>query len=605
MPWKHRLIRTVCRRLERPLADLGPRGAKKMSRSPSQTSSRICFKAQPVLPMFFRHRHQTLISFVSSTDGNVAILFALCLIPIVTFMGMAIDYSRAARARSAMQSSLDSVTLMLSKDISTGVIASDEVTRKAHAYFKGIYTDDEAQGITITAAYTPQHSTTPASVSLTSSGHIKSDFMQIAGYPILRFNASSTAEWSNSKLRVALALDNTGSMLDANKITTLINVTAGSGGLIDHLGKLSQNPGDVLISIVPFGRVVNVAATNVNDFVPDSLVDRPTGPSINSNAINPYGWSSEPTDIIPSGWSSIGPGSSCPFPFDAVHADLGGIGCINDLANPVSVIPATGQICPHDWTSTLGNVAYAGCWDTQGTAGHYTHTWTPFSLSCISDTDAYGASSDTPDTPNPGDPKTLFPAFIDRATTARCLPNVPPDLLPVMPLTSNWAALKETINAMDYSVSPFAYTNQGIGLKIATQTLNPGGAFNAPAETDGTYERVIILLSDGLNSADRWPGDGLDTGNTWQGLTILDPVAAIDDHQAKLCSAINAKRDANGQPMYTVYTIQIDTGNDGQSTVLKNCASSGEKYYYLTRADQMATVFQQIASNLGKLRLAK
>lgn len=40
-------------------------------------------------------------------DGNVAIIFALALLPIFAFIGAAIDYSRVNMARSAMQSALD------------------------------------------------------------------------------------------------------------------------------------------------------------------------------------------------------------------------------------------------------------------------------------------------------------------------------------------------------------------------------------------------------------------------------------------------------------------------------------------------------------------
>ena len=47
-------------------------------------------------------------------------IFAIALLPILGFIGAAIDYSRATNARTAMQSALDSAALMVSKDLSSG-----------------------------------------------------------------------------------------------------------------------------------------------------------------------------------------------------------------------------------------------------------------------------------------------------------------------------------------------------------------------------------------------------------------------------------------------------------------------------------------------------
>ena len=55
-------------------------------------------------------------------------------------------------------------------------------------------------------------------------------------------------------------------------------------------------------------------------------------------------------------------------------------------------------------------------------------------------------------------------------------------------------------------MQPTGGTDQSVGLAWAWQSLLPGGPLNAPAEdSNTTYNRVIILLSDGLNTEDRWP----------------------------------------------------------------------------------------------------
>ena len=51
-------------------------------------------------------------------------------------------------------------------------------------------------------------------------------------------------------MRVALVLDNTGSMSQINKIGALKTAVAGTGGPIDQLSALSHNLGDIYISIM-------------------------------------------------------------------------------------------------------------------------------------------------------------------------------------------------------------------------------------------------------------------------------------------------------------------------------------------------------------------
>src|SRR5882757_10653183 len=82
--------------------------------------------------------------FARADQGNIAVIFCIALVPIISFVGAAIDYSRANRARSSMQAALDSTALMLSKDLSQGLISASDVDAKAGAYFKALYTDPEA-----------------------------------------------------------------------------------------------------------------------------------------------------------------------------------------------------------------------------------------------------------------------------------------------------------------------------------------------------------------------------------------------------------------------------------------------------------------------------
>ena len=180
------------------------------------------------------------------------------MVPLIAFIGGAIDYTRANAARSAMQAALDSTALMLSKDLTAGTIAAADISAKAQTYFNALYTNKDAKGISVSAVYTP-NSATGSSIQLTGSGSITTDFMRVAGFPTLGFNVGSTTAWGNVRMRVAMALDNTGSMADDGKMPAMQKA---SKDFIDQLSKLAKTDGDVYVSIIPFAKDVNVGSSN-------------------------------------------------------------------------------------------------------------------------------------------------------------------------------------------------------------------------------------------------------------------------------------------------------------------------------------------------------
>ncbi len=72
--------------------------------------------------------------FAKANQGNITVIFAIALVSLLSFIGAAIDYSRANAARSSMQAALDPTASMVSKDLSQGMITPHEITTKAQAY---------------------------------------------------------------------------------------------------------------------------------------------------------------------------------------------------------------------------------------------------------------------------------------------------------------------------------------------------------------------------------------------------------------------------------------------------------------------------------------
>jgi hypothetical protein len=144
----------------------------------------------------------------------------------------------------------------------------------------------------------------------------------------------------------------------------------------------------------------------------------------------------------------------------------------------------------------------------------------------------------------------------------------------MMPLSTDWTALNTKIDAMNATGN----TNVTIGMQLAWQTLSPVAPFNGPAPAPD-IDKVIILLTDGDNTQNRWSTSE----------------SSINSRTQKVCD--NAKA-AN----IKIYTIRVINGN---ASLLRNCASKPEMYYEVQQASQLNSVFASIAQNLANLRLSR
>jgi Flp pilus assembly protein TadG len=447
-----------------------------------------------------------LAEFGRSDRGNIAVIFAIACVPLISFMGAAIDYSRANAARSSMQAALDSTALMVSKDLSEGLITISQINAKAQAYFAALYTNTNAQSVSINATYTAASGSNGSTVVVNGSGSITTDFMKVVGFPNMNFNTTSTAAWGTSLLRVALVLDNTGSMNDYNKIGAL---QTAAKNLVTQLSGLAKNNGDVYISVIPFEIDVNVGTSNVNA---SWLRWDSWDPSNYPNSRSP--WQT---------WCSGG--------YWLTLAQCQGRG--------------------YTWNHSVGSPSYS--------------QWN----GCVTDRDQnYDVDATAPTSKS-----TQFIADQDQACPAAT----------ILPLTYNWSDVNNTINSMTANGA----TNQTIGLQWGWFSLLQRSPLNAPAEAaSSTYQHIIVLFTDGLNTGDRWYGN------------FSSQSSQVDTRMKTLCDNIKASG-------VTIYTVQIDTDGAGQSAVLPYCASGSSNFFMLTQPSQIAAAFAQIGTSISKMRVAK
>jgi Flp pilus assembly protein TadG len=199
-----------------------------------------------------------LLRFLGNREGGVAPMLALAALPLFGFVGAAVDFSRAASVRTAMQASLDASALMLSKDAQD--LSTGDLAQKANDYFKSMFIRPEANNVQVTPQFSsPQEGS--FSLKLTASGNINTKFTKLLGQSQIDFSASSEVLWGIKKLNLALVLDNTGSMAQNNKMT---NLKSAAHDLLTTLQNSAKKPGDVQVAIVPFATDVNVGTGYVN-----------------------------------------------------------------------------------------------------------------------------------------------------------------------------------------------------------------------------------------------------------------------------------------------------------------------------------------------------
>lgn len=393
-------------------------------------------------------------------DGSIAITFAICLVAIFGFVGLAVDYSRGARIQAKLQSALDSAAVAASSRASgkTG----DQIRADALAFFAAQFKEAGVPTPSVVATVTT------STLELKATLDLPAHFLPVVGINSVAVAAASKTAWGITRLRVALALDNTGSMSSSGKMSALKTATL---NLLTQLHDNAKNDGDVLVSLVPFAKVVNVGTAYRN-----------------------------------ASWIRMADATVCTWIF-----------CSTSWS---------GAIQDRDKNNDISNSAPAGS-------------------------------------------STYFPAMNENYTGGT--PTA------IQPLTSNWGQLRSTVAQM----SPAGNTNQVIGLAWAWQTLTQGLPMNAPAEHPKyTYKKVIILISDGLNTESRHS----------------DRQSEIDARQTLLCNAVKAAG-------ITIYTIQVNTGGDPTSTVMRNCASTTDKFTVMTNPTQLLTTLSDIGGQLTRLRL--
>jgi Flp pilus assembly protein TadG len=168
-----------------------------------------------------------LTRFLKNARGGVAPLMAIVAVPIMGAVGMAVDYTRVNAARTAFQVALDSTALMMAKTAATQTDEQRQTT--ATNTFSALFNRPEVTDATVTPVFI---SAGGSKLTLNGSAVVHTNFLGVIGISEVNINAMSVSTWGNTRLRVALVLDNTGSMASDGKMSAL---RIASHNLLTHL----------------------------------------------------------------------------------------------------------------------------------------------------------------------------------------------------------------------------------------------------------------------------------------------------------------------------------------------------------------------------------
>jgi Flp pilus assembly protein TadG len=546
--------------------------------------------------------------FADRRDGNIAVIGALAMLPLLTAIGAAIDYSSAARLHSELQADTDAAALMACKSTLTAQADLQAIAQTAlNAYMPN-------RTVTIDAFRSANN---PRSVQITSRVSYPTRFMKVANISAVSVSTTSNCAAGENFYEIALVLDTTGSM----------DQSAGSGTKIQALRTAATNfvntmftsfdTSHLKMSIVPFAASVKV---NPDTFAANNS---PSAAWLDSGGTSGIHWSNlqNPT------------GSSFTNRFDifkklkAARAAWTWAGCLEALPYPYNTQDTTPSAATPDTryvpllapdevgTNTTCSMSFRGstftyaCHDG-GSVNSYMDDGSATSGSCN--------SLDSSDSKRLGQAcKYVSPRNI---RTSEDGPNSQCTSRPLTQLTNTKATLTTEIGALDAS----GQTNIAEGLHWGWRTITNTGVFTeASAYGAANTTKIIVLMTDGVNtwSSSGSPvvrsqysaygyftnADGTTTTNRlpsgYNNLQTSDDArAAMDQLTRETCTNMKAKN-------VVIYSVAFSTPGNAIDTsgqqLIKDCASSPDKYFLASDAASLNSTFTAIAAGIGTLRITR
>lgn len=611
------------------------------------------------------HAKSLMTRFAQAKRGNVAIIAALAIIPIVTVAGFALDFQMTVTKKSKVQYAIDGAVLSAVKSLEANK-TKDEVTAEANAYFKeilGLANDTFLDCSPLNMIFAEDNEELEARVHCTNDTTLS----KVAGKHYMEFNVSSAATYGQGSLEVAMVLDITGSM-SGTRITALKEA---SHDFVDIVIQDVQVPFYSKASIVPYSVAVNVG----------TFADQARGAVKGGKSISGAAWQDGASKSI-SGITKSNPGVVTASNHGFQNGDTVYITGVNGMtqannrsytvANPTTNTFQLKSRSTSGWSTyssggTVRKCLNAGCEVTVTSNNHgfsnddyvvirgvngmtdlnngSNSTWR---ISNVTTDTFVLQNSDGPDYNSYTNSGTAYCTeygcqyyrFLNRSSNAQrvhevstCVTertgaeawtdkapsgapvgfNYPSTSNPcpgannaILPLTSNKTTLHNYIDGLTIGGSTSGHMGAGWGWYMLSPNFGymfPEGSRPGSWKTRSLF-KVAVFMTDGDFNTAYCNGVIANDSTSGSGSTSdhINCAAPNGESFDQARAYCKAMKD-NG---VMVYTIGFEVGSlKAAQDVLKDCATSPNHVFFANGSNELRTVFQDIARAINEVRLTR
>lgn len=543
--------------------------------------------------------------------GNVAIITALCLVPLAAMVAFATDSGLALTRRNELQSATDSGALAGLKVLIAG--GDDAAIKAAVKKFTAASLGDEnfvLSEVLVNRAQYRVEAKTKANVDMIAGSLLSLDTVPV--------NARSVAKGGGQTVEVAMVLDTSGSMDQGTRIEDL---RTASKSFIKVLYDEQLLKNKVTISVVPFSGSVNVGPNM-----------RTAGTAwLDVNGLNPVHGENLDTannkrfqafDDLGVAWGGCVESRRVPGSADPILANLDILDEQPNAGKPATLfVPMFAPDEPDMPTMKVGNTTYSQFLNSYKSDdgvkknGNRKH--------CTNAANGGKAAQIRSCKYKEGGAAPAHTIYTGLAGISPPGPNFLCDSQPILKLTQLDAAGKSTIDGKLTSLQPKGFTNILEGAMWGWRTLSPGVPFSeGKAYNTENNNKIMIVMTDGVNT---WMGNNntnpnksfystygfADTGRlksnvSCPGYGECTQLMTEMDNRLKL-ACTNAK--AAG---IRIYTVILTSDNPGESTdwskakaLMKGCATDPAMAFAPTQSSQLDGVFKEIAASITSIRLTE
>jgi len=496
------------------------------------------------------YAHKLWRRWIRQEAGNVAMIFALSIVPIIGGVGASVDISRAYVVKSRLNQALDAAGLAVGSLIG---YSDAELTAKAQAFFEANY---PAGKLGVTADVTIQQ--LDGVVVIEGKAKVQTVMVGFIGYPEIDVAATVEITRESKGLEVVLVLDNTGSMSSNGKLNAMKTAAT---EMVEILFGDETNPEKLKVGLVPFAAGVNLGP----DFVDTGYMDTAGISSTHGENFTPGTnvWDLY-DDIRNKSWE--GCVETRPYPYDETDA-----------------CPSSGN------GDTLWVPWFAP--DEPDKGGTYYNKYL---------SDGYKKRSKASVDDRQRNTAKYNNSYVNSSYYG---PSYGCNIPAVTALTNSRSTVEDGIDDLVAD----GYTHIPIGLAWGWRLLSPQAPFTQGVSyEDEEYTKAIILLTDGQNvlgsmsnhNGKRYtaygylPEERLGTNSSWQAERELDYKTE------RLCE--NVKDEG-----IRVYTITFQLNDTATQNLMRACATNESLYFNSPSNEELRLAFQAIAQDLSNLRISK